>query len=235
MQPLIELSHVSGGYEGKKVLYDISLRIFERDFLGIVGPNGGGKTTLVKIIMGLLKPQSGSITFCLNGEKENGISMGYLPQCSSIDRKFPISVYDVILSGLGGKKSVFRRFSSEQHEQVRHTISRMGLEGLERHAIGKLSGGQLQRVLLGRALVSSPKVLILDEPNAYIDRRFEAKLYPLLEEVNRECAVILVSHDMTAVLRHTKSVAYVNGTLHYYPETGKLTPEKLEENLTGVL
>lgn len=232
---MIELSHVAGGYEGKRVLEDVNLRIYEKDFVGIIGPNGGGKTTLVKIIMGLLKPMSGNVGFCLHGKKMDKISMGYLPQCNSIDRKFPISVYEVVLSGLDGQKPLFRPFSAAQHMQVRHTISRMGLEGMERHAIGKLSGGQLQRALLGRAMVSNPQVLILDEPNTYIDKRFEIKLYSLLEEINRECAVILVSHDMTTVLRHTKSLAYVNGSLHYYPETKKVSPEELEEHLTGVL
>ena len=108
--------------------------------------------------------------------------MGYLPQYSSIDKKFPISVYDVVLSGLNRQKALLRSFTAQQHEQVKNVIARMGLEGLEKRAIGELSGGQLQRALLGRALVSDPQVVILDEPNTYIDKRFEAKLIHSLKK-----------------------------------------------------
>ena len=153
------------------------------------------------------------------GEEVSGISMGYLPQYTTIDKKFPISVYDVVLSGLNKQKSLFRSFTPAQHEQVRKVIARMGLEGLEQRAIGQLSGGPLQRALLGRALVSNPQVIILDEPNTYIDKRFEAKLYELLEEINRHCAIILVSHDIGTILQTVKSIACVNGTLDYHPDT----------------
>ncbi len=126
--------------------------------------------------------------------------MGYLPQYSTIDRKFPISVEEVILSGLSIQKSLTSRFTPEQKEKGKQIIARMGLEGLEHRAIGQLSGGQLQRALLGRAIISDPSVLILDEPSTYIDKRFEARLYELLAEINKECAIILVSHDIGTVL-----------------------------------
>lgn len=155
--------------------------------------------------------------------------MGYLPQYNSIDKKFPISVYEVVLSGLSKQKSLLHRYSPEQHEQVRRIISRMGLEGLEGRAIGELSGGQLQRALLGRALVSNPEVVILDEPNTYIDKRFEAKLYSLLEEINKERAIILVSHDIGTVLQNVKTIACVNETLDYHPDT-EVPTEWLEEH-----
>lgn len=217
--PMIKFSHIFGGYEGKTVLHDVNLEIGSHDFLGIIGPNGGGKTTLVKLMLGLLKPMSGDIEFLHHGRKTDELCIGYLPQYSSIDRKFPISVYDVILSGLNRQKSLFRPFTPEQHGLVRQTIARMGLEGMEQRAIGELSGGQMQRALLGRALVSNPQAVILDEPNTYIDKRFETKLYSLLEEINGECAVILVSHDISTVLTHAKNIAYVNGTLRYHSGT----------------
>lgn len=218
-QPIIRLEHIFAAYERKTVLEDICLSVYERDFLGIIGPNGGGKTTLVKLILGLLRPASGTIRFYQEGREASGISMGYLPQYTTIDKKFPISVYDVVLSGLNKQKSLFRPFTSAQHEQVRKVIARMGLEGLEKRAIGQLSGGQLQRALLGRALVSNPQVIILDEPNTYIDRRFEARLYALLEEINQEHAVILVSHDVGTVQKRVKHIAYVNHTLDYRTDT----------------
>lgn len=221
--PIIEIKDLSAGYDGRNVLHDVNLTVYEQDFLGIIGPNGGGKTTLVKCILGLLKPNGGEITFHCKP------SLGYLPQYSTIDRKFPISVEEVILSGLSIQKSLASRFTPEQKEKGRQVIARMGLEGLEHRAIGQLSGGQLQRALLGRAIISDPSVLILDEPSTYIDKRFEARLYELLAEINKECAIILVSHDIGTVLQQVKSIACVNETLDYHPDTG-VTTEWLERN-----
>lgn len=223
MSPLIEIKNLSAGYDGRTVLHDINLNVYERDFLGIIGPNGGGKTTLIKCILGLLKPTGGEIILHCRP------TLGYLPQYSSIDRKFPISVEEVILSGLSIHKSLTSRFTAGQKEKGKEIISRMGLEGLERRAIGQLSGGQLQRALLGRAIISDPSVLILDEPSTYIDKRFEARLYELLAEINKECAIILVSHDIGTVLQQVKSIACVNETLDYHPDTG-VTTEWLEKN-----
>ena len=155
--------------------------------------------------------------------------MGYLPQYSSIDRKFPITVEEVILSGLSSKKPLASRFTARHREKASVVIARMGLEGMEQRAIGALSGGQLQRALLGRAIISDPQVVILDEPSTYIDKRFEARLYELLAEINRDCAIILVSHDIGTVLQQVKSIACVNETLHYHPDTG-ITGEWLEQN-----
>lgn len=221
--PIIEIKDLSAGYDGRNVLHDVNLTVYEQDFLGIIGPNGGGKTTLVKCILGLLKPNGGEITFHCKP------SLGYLPQYSSIDRKFPISVEEVVLSGLSIQKSLISRFTPEQRVKGKEIIARMGLEGLERRSIGQLSGGQLQRALLGRAVISDPSVLILDEPSTYIDKRFEARLYELLAEINKTCAIILVSHDIGTVLQQVKSIACVNKTLDYHPDTG-ITTEWLEKN-----
>jgi zinc transport system ATP-binding protein len=223
-RPLIEIKNLSAAYDGKVVLTDVNLTIYEKDFLGIIGPNGGGKTTLVKCILGLMKPTSGEISY--TGQKP---TIGYLPQYSTIDRRFPISVEEVVLSGLCSQKSLVSRFSAGQRDKVREIISRMGLEGLEKRSINQLSGGQLQRALLGRAIVSDPALVILDEPSTYIDKRFEAKLYSLLSEINRECAVVLVSHDIGTVLQQVKTIACVNETLDYHPST-EVTSEWLEKN-----
>ena len=229
MNSIIEINGLSAGYDGKTVLHQVDLVVYEKDFLGIIGPNGGGKTTLIKCILGLHQPSEGSIRFYKNGQEIPDMNMGYLPQYNTIDKKFPISVYEVILSGLSKQKSIFRRYSKEQHELVRQMIARMGLEGMEERSIGSLSGGQLQRALLGRALVSNPEVVILDEPNTYIDKRFEAKLYSLLEEINKERAIILVSHDIGTVLKNVKTIACVNETVHYHPHT-EVPTEWLEEH-----
>ena len=207
MKPIIEIKNLNAGYDGRTVLRDVNLTVYDRDFLGIIGPNGGGKTTLIKCILGLLKPLSGEISFTSSRTAGNlQLTMGYLPQYNSIDRKFPITV-----------------------EEAHQVIVRMGLEGLEERAIGALSGGQLQRALLGRAIISDPEVVILDEPSTYIDKRFEARLYQLLAEINKDCAIILVSHDIGTVLQQVKSIACVNETLDYHPDTG-ITGEWLERN-----
>jgi len=271
MKPIIEIKNLSAGYDGRTVLHDVNLSIHERDFLGIIGPNGGGKTTLIKCILGLLKPTGGEIRFNVpekasiqtstegtstetstgristetsieeasakssaqsslqRSSAKSQLFLGYLPQYSTIDRKFPISVEEVILSGLSIQKSLTSRFTPEQREKGKQIIARMGLEGLESRSIGQLSGGQLQRALLGRAIISDPAVLILDEPSTYIDKRFEARLYELLAEINKECAIILVSHDIGTVLQQVKSIACVNETLDFHPDTG-VTTEWLERN-----
>lgn len=227
MNAIIEIKNLSAGYDDRTVLRNVNLTVYERDFLGIIGPNGGGKTTLIKCILGLLKPISGEII--LHNHHQSSFTMGYLPQYNTIDRKFPISVEEVILSGLSVHKSLHSRFTPEHREKAANVIVRMGLEGLEKRAIGQLSGGQLQRALLGRAIISDPSVVILDEPSTYIDKRFEARLYELLVEINKECAIILISHDIGTVLQQVKSIACVNETLDYHPDAG-VTNEWLEKN-----
>lgn len=216
---IIQLEDIYAAYEGKVVLKNVNLKVYDKDFLGVIGPNGGGKTTLIKIILGLIKPQKGVIRFFRDRKEVPSITMGYLPQYNSIDKKFPISVYEVILSGLSGQKPLLRNFNREQGEQVQTILIKMGLKGLENRPIGQLSGGQLQRALLGRAIVSDPDVVILDEPNTYIDKRFEAKLYELLEEINKERAIILVSHDIGTVLQNVQTIACVNETVDYHSDT----------------
>lgn len=210
--PLLEIRNLSAGYDGKRVLHDINLTIYENDFLGMIGPNGGGKTTLVRCILGLLKPFEGEICGCPVR------SMGYLPQYSTIDRRFPITVEEVILSGLAGQKPTGQcRFTADDRALARDFVRRMGLEGLEHRSIGSLSGGQMQRALLARAVIADPRLLILDEPGTYLDRRSQVRLYELLADINRRCAILLVSHDIGTVLQQVRSVACVDGTLHYHP------------------
>ena len=216
MNKLIDIVDVTAAYGTKTVLRNISLTVWEDDFLGIIGPNGGGKTTLLKVILGLLQPVKGSILFYDKGEQVSTLRIGYLPQLNQIDKKFPISVREVIASGLVSEKPLFRSFNAAQKERVEEVIGKMGLEGLAERPIGDLSGGQLQRVLLGRSIVSRPQVLILDEPNSYVDKRFESHFYKLLEDINKESAVILVSHDIGTVLAMVKNIACVNETLHYH-------------------
>lgn len=226
-QPILEIKNLCAAYDTHVVLHHVNLSVYKHDFLGIIGPNGGGKTTLIKCILGLLKPTQGEIIFYPPSTKR---AIGYLPQYNTIDKKFPITVEEVILSGLSCKKALSSPFTATHRKKAQEVIARMGLEGLEQHAIGALSGGQIQRALLGRAIISDPQLLILDEPSTYIDKRFEARLYELLAEINKECAIILVSHDIGTILQQVKSVACVNETLDYHPSTECVTSEWIERH-----
>ncbi|HBG58752.1 metal ABC transporter ATP-binding protein [Proteiniphilum sp. UBA1028] len=220
MNKLIEINDLTVGYDHKpNVLKNVSLNIYEDDFLGIIGPNGGGKTTLLKSILGLIKPQSGSITFFNNGQKASSLNIGYLPQINQIDKKFPIAVSEVILSGLTMRKHLFRRYLAEDRHKVRRVAQRLGIEPLLSRSIGELSGGQLQRVLLGRAIIDNPKLIILDEPSTYVDKLFETNFYKLLGDVNKEIAIMLVSHDVGTIISMVKNIACVNQGLHYHSGT----------------
>lgn len=237
MSTIIKIEHLYAGYEGKEVLSDINLSVKKDDYLGIIGPNGGGKTTLMRLILGLLKPTSGTIKFFKEeqgaSKETKEITMGYLPQYNHLDKQFPISVYEVVLSGLSKKKSLFARYTKAQHQQVLDTLEKMQLVDLKDRHIGALSGGQLQRVLLARAIVSKPDVVILDEPNTYIDRHFQKQMYEMLEQINKDCAIIIVSHDIAEVLNNVKHIACVNHHLHYH-DTADMPREKLEEHFLKV-
>ncbi len=222
--PLIEIKNVFAGYDKNPVLKDICLKIQDLDFLGIIGPNGGGKTTLIKVILGLLRPSSGEIIFRDSSLKQQ---IGYMPQTNSIDKKFPILVSEVVESGLASEKSISKQ---EKHTRTRAVIAEMGIEEIASKPIGELSGGQLQRTLLARAIINQPKLLILDEPNSYVDKRFEMHFYNLLQKINEKTAIILVSHDIGTIVSTVKNIACINETLHYH-SASDVNAEWVEEHL----
>ncbi len=233
MNKILEIKNLSVSYDDNPlVLKNVNLDVFEHDFLGIIGPNGGGKTTLLKTVLGLVKPAGGSISFFKDKTKVDKINIGYLPQINQIDKKFPISVDDVILSGLTTKKSVFSPYTNEQKDKVKSVAKQMGLEKLTDRPIGALSGGQLQRTLLGRAIIDNPELLVLDEPNSYVDKRFESDFYKILEDINKDTAIILVSHDIGTVISSVKNIACVNEGLHYH-SGANITTDWLEESYSS--
>jgi zinc transport system ATP-binding protein len=215
-EKLIDIKNLTVGYDSKVVLENANFSLSENDFVGVIGPNGGGKTTLLKAILGLVKPLSGEIIFS-EKLKNRGGNIGYLPQVNKFDSRFPISVYDVILSGLIDQKNWFRRASKQDKEKVDAIIDELGVRKIAKKSIGELSGGQMQRAFLGRALVSDPKLLVLDEPDTYVDNQFEGELYRKLVELNRQMAILLVSHDVGTISTYVKSIACVNRQLHYHP------------------
>ncbi|MDR0542023.1 MAG: ATP-binding cassette domain-containing protein [Dysgonamonadaceae bacterium] len=205
---LVDIEHISAGYHGEKVLDDVSFQIREQDFWGITGPNGGGKTTLIKVILGLLSPLSGAVRF---SDKSLKNRIGYMPQTHLIDRKFPVLVSEVIASGLCSEKEMT---NARKKERILEIIQAMGLQAIAAKPIGELSGGQLQRTLLARAIINRPELLILDEPNAYIDHVFEVYFHQLLQEMNQTTAILLISHDRDAIASLTRKVLTLNGKKH---------------------
>jgi zinc transport system ATP-binding protein len=213
---ILELDSVAAGYNGKVVIRDVDMEVYDDDFIGVIGPNGGGKTTLLKVILGILKPLAGKVRYYSLQDKGNMKRIGYLPQLNMIDRKFPISAMEVVLSGLMPKKGLLKKYSRKDKQLASQMMDQMGISHLKHKAIGELSGGQMQRVYLCRAIISSPKLLILDEPNTFVDNKFEGELYEHLRELNKQMAIILVSHDIGTITPYVKTIACVNLEFHYH-------------------
>lgn len=225
-EKIIELSSVDAGYNGQVVLKDVNLTVYETDFIGVIGPNGGGKTTFLKVLMGIIKPLKGEIIVYPQKHNDYLQEIGYLPQLNKIDDQFPISVFDVVLSGIKPKRNFFGRYSQKDKEKAYTMLEKMGIQHLKNKSIGELSGGQMQRAFLCRAIISSPRLLILDEPNTYVDNQFEGELYELLRELNKDMAIILVSHDLGIITPYVKTIACINKEFHYH-KSNKITEKQL--------
>ena len=195
MKKLLEIKNLSAGYDDQVVLENVSLNIFSSDFIGVIGPNGGGKTTLIKTILGLVKPISGELNLLIS--KSN---IGYLPQVNQIDKRFPITVIDVVRSGKADS-ALFSSFhkNNREKEKAESLLQEMGISAIRNKSIGELSGGQMQRVFLCRALMNEPELLVLDEPSTYVDNNFEGELYLKLKELNNRMAILLISHDVGTI------------------------------------
>jgi zinc transport system ATP-binding protein len=225
MEELIKIENLTVGYDKNPVLRNVYLKIFENDFLGVIGPNGGGKTTLLKSILGLIRPMTGKIEFRPDIRKKKK-PFGYLPQVKYIDKNFPITVFEVVRSGFIMKDKI-KISGKEITFNVERLLSEMGINNIRDKAIGELSGGQMQRVFLCRALMSNPKILLLDEPDTFVDNRFESELYEKLKQLNEKMAIILVSHDIGTISSYVKAIACINGSLYYHPDN-IITQEELK-------
>lgn len=225
MTKLIELNDVSVRYGACEALSHVYLDIHPQDFLGIIGPNGGGKTTLVKAILKAV-PYTGKVIYSKEIESGGYRRIGYMPQISDLDKTFPISVREVVLSGLQARKKLFGRYTSADREKAENLLRICGIESVARRPIGALSGGQLQRALLGRALISDPKLLILDEPTNFVDNRFEKEFYALLKQFNDKMAIVMVSHDLGTISSHVKQIVCVNRHVHRH-DSNRITAEQL--------
>lgn len=223
-EPVIELRGVSVKYEPERppVLDKVDLTITRGSFTAITGPNGGGKTTLLRLILKLLSPTAGTVTYLRGGHVVKHLPIGYLPQKSMIDTRFPITVREVLLSGL--LKGLFGRPTPAHLSRLQEVVELIGVGDYLDRSVGALSGGQLQRTLLGRAIISDPEVLVLDEPLSYVDKHFEQQIYGIIEQLARHTTILLVSHEMSVIsgmaTRHIivdHGLHTCSGLRHYIP------------------
>jgi len=215
--PAVILENVSYSYDGLPVLEDVSLKIDANDFIAIVGPNAGGKTTLLKIISGLLKPLKGNVFVFGQPPERVRSRMGYMPQYVQFDPFFPVTVRDVVLMGRLGKENQYGFYGKADKEALEAVLIKLNLSDLKHRPFSKLSGGQRQKVLIARALVSNPEILLLDEPSSNVDAEGEAELYEQLHVLNSKMGIVLVTHDVGFISPYVKRVACVNRCLVVHP------------------
>ncbi|MCD6586800.1 MAG: ABC transporter ATP-binding protein [Desulfobacteraceae bacterium] len=223
---IIEVNHVSFSYNGALVLSDVSLSIREKEFVAFIGPNGGGKTTLVKLLLGLLKPDCGTIKIMGQPPAKVVHRIGYVPQDVSINKSFPISVMDVVLMG----RLQFHRWSrlsKKDRMAAKNALENLEMLEFQNRKIDELSGGQRERVFIARALATAPDILFLDEPTANIDSQGRTDLYALLKELNKTKTIFVVSHDTMVLSSYVTSVACVNKNVHYH-DAAEITEEMLD-------
>lgn len=213
MNNYIEIENISYSYDQKSnVIENIDLKVLQDDFLAIIGPNGGGKSTLLKLILGLLKPRTGKVTLAVKKE-----SIGYVPQNTNLNVNFPITALEVVLMGHIGLEKPLFGYSKEELTCAMSSLEKVGMEKFAEVKIGNLSGGQRQRVFIARALCANPKILLLDEPTASIDVKGQQAIYDLLKTLSQHIAIIVVSHDISVLLHYAKNVAHINKSLVYHP------------------
>jgi zinc transport system ATP-binding protein len=214
MKPIIELKDVSFAYDiGPPALERVSLGVEEGEFLGLVGPNGGGKSTLLKLVLGLLNPSSGEVRVAGGSPQAARRTIGYMPQYARFVRDFPISVEETVLLGRLGATALLGGYRATDREVARRVMSETEVLDLRRRPLGTLSGGQVQRVLVARALACDPRILILDEPTANIDLRAETDIFDLFKLLNQRMTIVVVSHDVGFISRYVTRVACLNRTL----------------------
>lgn len=226
MEIALHIENLDVNYGQTPALSGVCLDVLDKEFLGIIGPNGGGKTTLLKAILGLV-PISGGKILVYGEEADNrSVRIGYVPQFSFVDRRFPVSVTEAVLTAMlrGGLHPGFR-YSRRHKELAREYLRQVGLEQLAERQISQLSGGQFQRMFIARALAVEPRIILLDEPTASADPHFKEDFYELLEKLNQDMTIIMVSHDLLAISAKVKRVACINRGIIYHGEA------ELSENI----
>jgi zinc transport system ATP-binding protein len=240
--PVIVLENVSFAYDGVPALEDVSLEIEDGEFLGLVGPNGGGKSTLLRIVLGLLAADSGRVSVLGVPPAQARGEIGYVPQFATFRRDFPVTVEDTVLLGRLGKTRALFGYRAHDRALARRAMDETGVAELRTRPIETLSGGQLQRVLIARALAGEPRILLLDEPTSNIDLRAEVDIFDLLKTLNARMTIVVVSHDIGFISQYVTLVACLNRTLLCHtasPISGELieqlygTPVRMIRHVTA--
>lgn len=234
--PIVELEDVWVRYDGKWVLKTIYLECFPGEILGIVGPNGGGKTTLLKVILGVLRPERGSVRlFGERPDQHSRLGLGYLPQISQADRSFPVSVLDVVLMGLYKRIGIMQRVGRKSRDKAMALLALVNMDDHAKRPFGILSGGQQQRVNIARALASKPRLLVLDEPSTGVDTVAQEDFYELLATLRDEqdMSIIMVSHDIGVMTTHADSVGCLNTQLHYHGDPESCFTPDIQRKVFG--
>jgi zinc transport system ATP-binding protein len=225
---VIDIDNVSFNYGAVPVLENISLKIYEDEFIGIIGPNASGKSTLLKLVLGLIEPDKGVIKkYNLDCQHARN-HIGYVPQHINFPRDFPITVEEVVMMGHVTPTSKFFKFNKSEIASVKHAMQALEIENIAKRQIGALSGGQLQRVLIARALVCQPNILILDEPTSNVDMRIEEDIFALLKNYSEHMTIIVVSHDIAFISGYVDRVACLNRTLVCH-DTESISGKMIEE------
>lgn len=228
MSPVIaEIKDVFFSYNGNEVLQDVNLALHQGDFIAMIGPNGGGKTTLLKLMLGLLHPDRGMVSVLGMPAQRASHHIGYVPQDVHGNRSFPVTALDVVLMGKIEPGKRFSRTSKQDRREALEALERMDMAPFAGRRIDQLSGGQRQRVYIARALVSRPKLLLLDEPTASIDTRGQTDFFRLLKDINEDVTILVVSHDLLVISTYVKSVVCVNRRLHYHGQA-EITGDMME-------
>ncbi len=224
----VVVKDVSFGYDAHPVLTDVTLTIDDGDFVSVVGPNGGGKTTLIKLMLGLLRPQTGTIQVLGGVPEKARTRVGYVPQYFQFDTRFPVRVIDVVLMGRLDRHPLWGHYRRIDREAAFDALAHVGLHDKRDDPFNSLSGGQRQRALIARALASQPKLFFLDEPTSNVDPAVQDELYALLCDLNKRLTILVVSHDIGFVSSFVKRVVCVNRTVQVHP-TAELTGHTIAE------
>jgi zinc transport system ATP-binding protein len=226
-KPVIDIKNLWFSFDGEQVLQDVNFTLYHKEFLAMIGPNGGGKTTLLKLMLGLFEADRGEIRVFGRPPKQVAHRIGYVPQDIHINKNFPISVLDVVLMGRLRSGISRSHYKKDDRITAQAALGKVEMEQFKNRHIDELSGGQRQRVFIARALVTEPEILILDEPTASVDAKGQAEIYTILKDLNEKVTILVVSHDLLALSSYIKSVACVNRRVHFHG-AAEVTEEMLE-------
>ncbi len=226
-EPIVKLEDVWFSYNKHPVLAGVDMAVYPKDFMALIGPNGGGKTTLLKLMLGLLNPEQGQIQIFGSTPQKVSHRIGYVPQDVNANKNFPITVMDVVLMGRLSPKRKFRRYIKKDRNAALSALEKLEMKKYAHRPVGELSGGQRQRVFIARSLVIDPEILFLDEPTASVDSQGQTELFTILRELNRHSTILVVSHDFLAVSSYVKSVTCVNQRVHQH-DAAEVTQEMLD-------